>query len=197
MSEAERVDKERMIKYKMFAMAFSYPDNAFFSFFNGLTDEKVSLASEYDRLFRAGEIWRYGTEYLVKNEFQRQNQLSDIMGFYKAFGVEPDKDRPDSLSGELEFMHYLIFKRLKALSSKGVGVAHPVKASSKPNVAEDKASICLDAQKKFFAGHLYPAAKKIAEKIISITKNSFYIETAKELNDFMESEKKILGGAEV
>lgn len=171
------IDKERMLKYKTFAAAFSYPDEEFFGFFPALLSEKDKLISEYDRLFRAKEVWLYGTEHMAKNEFQRTNYMADIMGFYKAFGVEPDKDRPDSLSGELEFMHYLIFKELRALERK----------------SEENAFVCLDAQKKFFAEHLYLPAKKLAEKIISLAENDFYTASSKELLQFLESEKNVFG----
>ncbi|MFQ6042717.1 MAG: molecular chaperone TorD family protein [Candidatus Poribacteria bacterium] len=197
-TESASVDKERMLKYKTFAAAFSYPDDSFFAFFPNLSSEKENLISEYDGLFRANEIWLYSTEYLAKNEFQRSNNLADIMGFYRAFGLEPNGDRPDSLSCEFEFMHFLIFKKVYALESEDDADA------------EEKAFICLDAQKKFFAEHLYPAAIKIAGAIIAKTKkewrenvppqtpnleeNNFYIKIAHEMLQFLESEKKLLGG---
>ena len=179
-TESASRNKERMLEYKIFAAAFSYPDEKFFKFFPDLSAKKDSLISEYDRLFRAKEVWLYTVEYIAKNEFQRSNYLADIMGFYKAFGVEPDRDRPDSLSGELEFMHYLIFKNIHALEDK------------EGRDVKEKVAICLDAQKKFFAEHLYPAAKKIAEKIISMTENNFYTTIAKEFLEFLESENLYL-----
>jgi TorA maturation chaperone TorD len=180
-TESVSVDKERMLKYKRLAAAFSYPDEDFFAFFPELLPEKERMLSEYDRLFRADKIWLYTTEYLAKNEFQKSSYLADIMGFYRAFGVEPDKDRPDSLSCELEFMHYLIFKRLHALSSNDA------------KNGEEKALICLDAEKKFFTHHLYPAALKIARVTISKTKDNFYLKIANEILEFLESEKIFLG----
>ncbi len=179
--ESISVDKERMLEYKTLAAAFSYPDDSFFTFFPELLHEKEKLIVEYDRLFRANEVWLYGTEHLAKNDFQRSNGLADIMGFYRAFALEPDNDRPDSLSCELEFMHYLIFKRLHALESED------------SVDAKEKAFICLDAQKKFFTEHLYPAAVKIAEAIISKTPNNLYLKIANEMLEFLESEKEILG----
>lgn len=170
-------DKERIPMYKIFAVAFSYPDDRLKDFFSFTAEEKKELISEYDRLFRASNIWLYGTEHVALNEFQRARYLSDIMGFYKAFGVEPDKDRPDSLNIELEFMQYLVFKRLQALK----------------NNSEENAFVCLDAQKKFFNEHLYPAAKKIAEAIISKSKNSFYVEISNIMLKFLESERKFFG----
>ena len=169
--------EQRMLTYKKFALAFSYPDDDFFKLFPQLSAERERLVSDYDRIFRTGEVWLYGTEHLARNEFQRANDLSDIMGFYRAFGVEPDKDRPDSLSSELEFMHYLIFKMLHALKAVEV------------RVSQEKASICLDAQKKFFAIHLYPAARRITEEIISKWNSSFYAEVSQEMQKFLDEEK--------
>lgn len=174
-------DRERMLRYKALAVAFSYPDDALLDIFPGLSDELEKLSIEYDRLFRAKSIWLYGTEYTAKSEFQRANFLSDIVGFYKAFGVEAEKDRPDSLVNELEFMHFLIFKMLHALED------------NIPN-GKEKAAICLDAQKKFFDEHFYPAAKKIAEIIIREDDSNFYQERAKELLNFLKSERVIFGG---
>lgn len=165
--------KERMLKYKTFAAAFSYPQNGFFTFFPALLPQKEGLISEYDQLFRAGRVWLYAAEYTAENEFQRANSLADIMGFYRAFGLEPDKERPDSLPSELEFMHYLIFKEMHA-PDRG------------------KSLVCRDAQKKFFKAHLYPGAKKIAEAIIQKAKINFYREVAKGLIEFLEAEEGIL-----
>ena len=162
-SDAQLI-QERLLKYKELAMAFSYP-------------EKEELRLEYDRLFRLSEIWLYGAEYTAENEFQRANELSDISGFYRAFGLQVDKERPDALSCELEFMHYLIYKELYCLK----------KNLSKAQV---KAKICQDAQKKFFKTHLYPAAKKIVEKVILASENDFYSQLAQSLSAFLESEEK-------
>lgn len=168
--------KERLLKYKMFAVAFSYPNGIFSDFFP--KEEKEKLALEYDKLFRAKEIWPYTSEYAIENEFQRANQLADISGFYRAFGLETDSQRPDFLATELEFMHYLIFKEDYALSRN-------IKDGRK------KALLCSDAQRKFFNTHLYTAAKIIAEKIISNTQDNFYQNIAKDLINFLDSERKI------
>ncbi len=173
-----KTDKDRMTSYKYFASVFIYPDEKFFKIFPSESNRKAALKREYDQLFRAREVWLYGAEYTLKNEFQRANYLADIMGFYKAFGVDTDKDRPDLLSNELEFMYYLIFKKCHAAENKDI------------EDPEEKAAICVDAQKKFFKEHLYPAAKGIAEKIISVSeKKSFYADRATELLEFAESEK--------
>ena len=165
------LNKERLSRYKNMAVAFSYPEGGFFDFFPEACGEKEGLIREYDRLFRAKDIWLYGTEYMSEHEFQRSNYLADISGFYKAFGVEVNSERPDALSAELEFMHYLIFKESKAPT-------------------QEKADICLEAQKNFFIEHLAPAARAIAQKIITATENHFYKEAASELVDFLNEEEQ-------
>lgn len=165
--------QERMLKYKTLAVAFLYPDDNLFGIFPDIRPDREKLQAEYDRLFRAKEIWLYTTEYLAENEFQRADYLADIMGFYRAFGMDTNKDRPDALPGVLEFMYYLIFKEQRAQ-------------------ATENALICLDAQKKFFTQYVYAPAKKIAETIIAQAQNSFYKEMAEELLEFVESEKKVL-----
>jgi len=161
-----RTVPERLLKYKELAAAFSYP-------------KKEELRLEYDRLFRLSEIWLYGAEYTAENEFQRVKELSDISGFYRAFGLQVDKERPDALSCELEFMHYLIYKEFYALK----------KNISK---AQEKAGICRDARKKFFETHLYPAANGICHKILSFPQDNLYLKIAKELLEFLETEKKYI-----
>jgi TorA maturation chaperone TorD len=167
----------RIIKYKTFAAALSYPDDNFFAFFPEMLSQKEELTAEYDRLFRAGEIWLYETEYTAENEFQKVNSLADIMGFYHAFGVEPNKERPDSITAEFEFMYYLIYKQTHALKKTD-------------NNSEENKYICFDAQKNFFLEHIYTSSKNIADSIISKSNNNFYITTGREILKFIESEKE-------
>jgi len=167
-----------MNKYKLFSTAFSYPDENFFNTFPELKDEQVDLIQEYDRLFRASEIWLYITEYLAKNEFQKSNYLSDIMGFYYAFGLEPDNDRADNLTSAFEFMYYLIFK------------ANHAREQKRPKV---NTLVCFEALKAFFGDYVYLPARKISTAVLSQTRHRFYRMMAQELLEFIEKEKHILG----
>ena len=172
------IDDQRMRHYTILASAFLYPDEAFFVCFPDVLAEKRDIVAEYDRLFRAGIVWPYGAEHLVENEFQRANLLSDIMGFYTAFGFEPVNDRPDSLACELEFMYALILKRTRA------GQAPASDESG------ERIEVCLDAEKKFFEKHLEAGATAIAEKIISLSENSFYVNIAKDMLELLATERK-------
>lgn len=176
-SQFEKVTQERLLAYKMFSAAFNYPEDTLLGFFP--KENKEKLLPEYDLLFRANEIWLYSTEYLAENEFQRVSYLADISGFYRAFGLEIDKERPDFLATELEFMHFLIFKQMYALCRN-------------INDSKEKSAICLDAQKKFFNTYIYPSAKRIAQKVIGQSKAGFYRRKAIEMLAFLELEMKYL-----
>src|SRR5262245_748672 len=60
------------------------------------------------------------TEYSANSEpFFLAQQMADIAGFYRAFGLEPSQaspERPDHLSVELEFMAVLLMKKRLALT---------------------------------------------------------------------------------
>lgn len=105
------------------------------------------LRAEYDRVFglvTPRQCPPYETEYHPSNDtFFRSQQLADIAGFYRAFGIEPaakHPERPDHVSLELEFMAFVLLKsRL---------------AGCEGSEAAQKTQVCLDAQRRFFADHL-------------------------------------------
>lgn len=83
----------------------------------------------------------YETQYGAAHVFQQVHELGDIQGFYKAFGLDVsdvERERCDHISVELEFMHFLLYKQAYALENHG----------------EEKAQVCVDAQKKFLKEHV-------------------------------------------
>jgi len=83
----------------------------------------------------------YETEYTVADVFSKAQQLADIAGFYRAFGLEmggESHERPDHLAVELEFMYFLALKE-----------AHARRGGHAEGI-----EICIDAQKKFLQDHL-------------------------------------------
>ena len=83
----------------------------------------------------------YETQFGVAQVFQQVHELGDIQGFYKAFGVDTsdvERERCDHVSVEMEFMHFLLYKQAYALENHG----------------DEKAQICVDAQKKFLKEHI-------------------------------------------
>ena len=103
------------------------------------------MENEYARLFIGGEnilIPVYETEYAMDTIFAKTKELADLNGFYFAFGLQlgkdSDKERPDHISIELEFMATLLIKEAYA---RNEGWA-------------DKVNVCLDARKKFLKDHI-------------------------------------------
>jgi len=170
-------DHKRLNAYDVFSTALGYPEDRFFKRFPRLREERSKVVVEYDTLFRNKGIWLYTTEYTARGQFQKSKSLSDIMGFYRAFGLKIENERPDSLSVELEFMHFLIYKTVYAIENHLENY-------------EEKAQICLDAQGKFFNDHLYSGALAISEKITSSDEGQYYPEIFEEMLHFLEEEKQ-------
>lgn len=105
---------------------------------------------EYDRIFgllTCRECPPYETEYHPSKEtFYRAQQMADIAGFYRAFGLCPAHtrpERPDHIVLELEFMSFLLMKRRCAEAD----------ASSLAQ-QEEWETVCDEAQRNFFRDHL-------------------------------------------
>ncbi|MER3415352.1 MAG: hypothetical protein C4297_03945 [Gemmataceae bacterium] len=107
--------------------------------------DQVDLEQHYLSLFGlipSAQCPPYETEYYPASEpFHRVQQMADIAGFYRAFGLKPGSqqpERPDHVGLELEFMALLCMKQRLAL------------ADSQPEAAK----ICSQAQMDFFKDHL-------------------------------------------
>ena len=86
--------------------------------------------------------------YTTQNIFQETEELSDLNGFFRAFGLElAERERPDHISVELEFMYVLTYKEAYAL------LHHDM----------EKARLCRIVQRKFMADHLGRWALHFAE----------------------------------
>jgi TorA maturation chaperone TorD len=116
----------------------------------GLSRSRAGLAAEYDRVFGlvpSRECLPYETEYHATAEpFFRAQQLADVAGFYRAFGLEPSRgrpERPDHLSLELEFLAFLLLKKRLAAS-----------AAPADNDGAGRAQVCAEAEAAFFRDHL-------------------------------------------
>lgn len=88
------------------------------------------------------------TFYTARHLFQETEELSDIAGFFRAFGLEmADKQRLDHISVELEFMQFLTYKEAYAILHHGPA----------------KARFCRTVQRKFMEEHLGRWALQFAE----------------------------------
>ncbi len=120
----------------------------------------------------------YETEYCRSNlTFYRTQQLADIAGFYRAFGLEPNLEEPerqDHISVELEFMARVIQGELNAAGPQ-------------------QAEICRDAQKKFLADHLVWWAPAFARLLRRSASDGLYGALGAALAAFIAGERTTFG----
>jgi nitrate reductase assembly molybdenum cofactor insertion protein NarJ len=100
------------------------------------------MNAQYERIFglmMSKKCPPYETEFCPQTfSVFRSQTLADVAGFYRAFGVEPSRDKPerdDHLSLELGFMAYLIAREENASETEQI-------------------TICRNAQKRFAREHL-------------------------------------------
>lgn len=88
---------------------------------NWTNDATANLAAQHRALFghsARGAVSPYETEYGNEALFQQPQDLADLSGFYRAFGLAVKRqlhERPDHISCEFEFMMFLALKEAYAL----------------------------------------------------------------------------------
>ena len=154
-----------------------------------LQANRQQLAEQYQRVFGllAGKTAPLNeTEYCASTDsFYRAQELADIAGFYRAFGLERDRrrrERHDHLSMELDFMRCLIGKQIFAAQSRT------------PDLNE-RAGLCRDAQRKFFQAHLCWWVPTFAKLLRKGPQGGLYAVLAPALSCFVVYEQRHLGVA--
>jgi DMSO reductase family type II enzyme chaperone len=187
--------------YKLFSVAFLFPTREVVEYLSDLAEriealcpqrdglwaalanylrsaeflsEKGRLSSAYDGLFHHEcGLSLYESEYR-HGGFRRVECLADVSGFYRAFGLEPERERHDHISVELEFMHALVCKEIAAEQ-------------------EEQRKVVLDVEGKFLAEHLAPWVPVLAAAISERARSGFYAKMAAFLSEFLEDELRRLG----
>jgi DMSO reductase family type II enzyme chaperone len=140
------------------------------------------LESAYARLFEASvqtPCPPYESQYGSINTFGMSRQLADVAGFYQAFGLKlsnTNKEMPDHISAEMEFMHILTLKEAHATMEGWT----------------DKISVTRDAQKKFLLDHLGRWVSAICMSMQKSAAAEFYRELAKITNSHIKNEVNLL-----
>ncbi|RJQ51539.1 MAG: molecular chaperone TorD [Nitrospiraceae bacterium] len=127
----------------------------------------------------------YGSTYLESERTVLGSSTIDAIKRYRSAGVEMDpgqKDIPDHIATELEFMYYLITKEIEAY-----------RASNR-----EEASKHLEAQQDFLKRHLGAWGPKFAADVKKGAKNPFYKNLADCTLLFIKSDmdylKNVVGG---
>jgi TorA maturation chaperone TorD len=151
-----------------------------------LQDGFNDLCSEYDRVFGLATVKEcppYETEYHATSEpFFRAQQMADVAGFYRAFGLDPSRvapERPDYLPLEMEFMAFLLMK--KRLASEAEDSEH--------------VAICAAAEVSFFSEHLAWWVPAFATGLRRRASSGVYAELAQFLGALVPAERHRLGVA--
>jgi TorA maturation chaperone TorD len=108
-----------------------------------LKERPIDVANDYLRIFglvHCRECPPYETEFQPNEDtFFRSQQMADVAGFYRAFGLAPDPhERPDQICLELEFAAFLLLKKRDAENA----------------LEREQAAICQGARVSFFADHM-------------------------------------------
>lgn len=148
----------------------------------------ADVQADHDRVFglaAARECPPYETEYHPNSEpFFRSQQLADVAGFYRAFGLEPNldtPDRPDHVALELEFMAFVLLKRRLALAA----------ADEDPEAAEN-AKVCERAEHSFFRDHLAWWLPAFAAALRRQAGHGFYVAVGMALAALVHAERRRL-----
>ena len=113
------------------------------------------------------------TVYTAREIFEETAQLSDIAGFFRAFGMElAERERPDHITVELEFMHLLTAKEAVAQLHHG----------------PDKARLCRVVQRKFVQDHLGRWGRRFAQQLAGRAPEGLFSATAALLDAFLADE---------
>jgi TorA maturation chaperone TorD len=146
------------------------------------------LRNEHLRVFgmTSRDCSPYETEYhSVDDTFFRTQQMADVAGFYRAFGLDfagQAHDRADHISLELEFVAYLLMKKRLAAAS----------AASNPTNAE-QADTCHQARVAFLRDHLCWWTPAFAHLLARKADGGFYAATAKLLAALLPVDRSRLG----
>lgn len=117
------------------------------------------------------------TIYTARHVFQETQDLSDIAGFFRAFGLElAEKERLDHISVELEFMHFLAYKEAYALTHHGPA----------------RARLCREVQRKFMQDHLGRWAGQFSQRLARKAEGGYYGCIAALLEGFIAAEVRFL-----
>ncbi len=156
-----------------------------------LARPKSELREEYVRTFgfiMNRECPPYETEFhQIEDTFFRSQQMADIAGFYRAFGLEPGspaRERPDHIALELEFVAFLLLKKRLAAAE---GRDDPCEL--------DRAATCHEGRVAFVRDHLSWWASSYAQALRRYSERGLYAAAGALLSALLPVDRRRLGVA--
>ena len=145
---------------------------------------ETAMVREYEAVFgycASKNCPPYETEYCALKDIHfRSQQMADVAGFYRAFGLKPSAkvhDRFDHVSLEAEFMAILITRQLHALHQ---------------NLCAETVEVCSEAQRTFFRDHLGWWLPAFGVRLMNEA-SAFYKVVGQFICAFIPAERAILG----
>lgn len=141
------------------------------------------LAQAHQQLFTIIEprdCPTYETAYRGHDIHQQSHVMADVAGFYRAHGLSfggPERERPDHIAVELEFMSFLTAKE---------AVAHL-------ELSPEEVGACRHAQHLFLTEHLGTWAPGFGRRVQMTTARSFYQALGALLAAWVEADMSELG----
>lgn len=123
--------------------------------------DAASMEETYRLLFthvHSADCPMFETDYGAREIWRQAQELADLAGFYRAFGVEQQAERPDHVAVELEFLHVVSYKAAWATMREEA----------------DHARICLDAERAFLADHAMRWVPGFASRLAALTQEGPY-----------------------
>lgn len=116
------------------------------------------------------------TAYTAKHLFQVSEQMADVAGFYRAFGVDAQGERPDSLAMELEFAYLLALKEAYAIEHHGAA----------------KTALVRKAERAFLHDHLGRWGGAVAGRMSALDADGIIGAAGELLDAFLAQEQRHL-----
>ena len=138
----------------------------------------AALEEDRARLFghtARGEAPPYETEYGRLDTFRQAQEMADLGGFYSAFGLDVDvaeRERPDHIAFELEFLLFLTLKEAYELTTGRVEDLEEVRR----------------AQRLFLKEHLGRFGRAFARSLTAHARHPLFCAFGKLLESFLASE---------
>jgi putative dimethyl sulfoxide reductase chaperone len=142
---------------------------------NIATADAEDLKPEYTELFLTRMFCPPGETVYGKNSFNTPNILSDISGFYKAFGFRLSDKAPvshDNVAVELEFMSFLELKIAYALEQE----------------MEANLDICQSAKKGFLAEHIGRWLWVFGQNLVARSNEDYFKSLGQLISKFIDAE---------
>lgn len=148
----------------------------------------AQLEIEHDRVFGllgSRDCPFYEMEFHPNEDpFFRSQQMADVAGFYRAFGLEAsrtERERVDHIATELEFAAHLL------------AMARRAGESSDAEAAGERADVCRRAYRDFLADHLTWWAPLFATAMRRKAQTGFYAAAGTILAALLPLERRRLG----